>query len=182
MNQKSLIRKKFFLLRKRNYFQIDEKFFNPIIRLLKKQKKKVSNISLYYPCYYEVDVLKILNLGFFKKTNFLLPKIKKNNSLDFFKWKKNDTLYLSKFGIPEPINSIKITPDVILLPLLAFYKKKNRIGYGKGFYDKFLLKFLNKNKRIMTVGVAFSFQKHHKLPINKRDYRLDYIITEKGIF
>ena len=182
MSQKSLIRKKFFLLRKRNYFQIDEKFFNPIIRLLKKQKKKVSNISLYYPCYYEVDVLKILNLGFFKKTNFLLPKIKKNNSLDFFKWKKNDTLYLSKFGIPEPINSIKITPDIILLPLLAFDKKKNRIGYGKGFYDKFLLKFLNKNKRIMTVGVAFSFQKHHKLPINKRDYRLDYIITEKGIF
>ena len=182
MNQKSLIRKKFFLLRKRNYFQIDEKFFNPIISLLKKQKKKVSNISLYYPCYYEVDVLKILNLGFFKKTNFLLPKIKKNNSLDFFKWKKNDTLYLSKFGIPEPINSIKITPDIILLPLLAFDKKKNRIGYGKGFYDKFLLKFLNKNKRIMTVGVAFSFQKHHKLPVNKRDYRLDYIITEKGIF
>jgi len=182
MSQKSLIRKKFFLLRKRNYFQIDEKFFNPIIRLLKKQKKKVSNISLYYPCYYEVDVLKILNLGFFKKTNFLLPKIKKNNSLDFFKWKKNDTLYLSKFGIPEPINSIKITPDIILLPLLAFDKKKNRIGYGKGFYDKFLLKFLNKNKRIMTVGVAFSFQKHHKLPVNKRDYRLDYIITEKGIF
>ena len=182
MSQKSLIRKKFFLLRKKNYFQIDEKFFNPIIRLLKKQKKKVSNISLYYPCYYEVDVLKILNLGFFKKTNFLLPKVKKNNSLDFFKWKKNDTLYLSKFGIPEPINSIKITPDIILLPLLAFDKKKNRIGYGKGFYDKFLLKFLNKNKRIMTVGVAFSFQKHHKLPINKRDYRLDYIITEKGIF
>ena len=182
MSQKSLIRKKFFLLRKKNYFQIDKKFFNPFIRLLKKQKKKVSNISLYYPCYYEVDVLKILNLGFFKKTNFLLPKIKKNNSLDFFKWKKNDTLYLSKFGIPEPINSIKITPDIILLPLLAFDKKKNRIGYGKGFYDKFLLKFLNKNKRIMTVGVAFSFQKHHKLPINKRDYRLDYIITEKGIF
>ena len=182
MSQKSLIRKKFFLLRKKNYFQIDEKFFNPIIRLLKKQKKKVSNISLYYPCYYEVDVLKILNLGFFKKINFLLPKIKKNNSLDFFKWKKNDTLCLSKFGIPEPINSIKITPDVILLPLLAFDEKKNRIGYGKGFYDKFLLKFLNKNKRIMTVGVAFSFQKHHKLPINKRDYRLDYIITEKGIF
>ena len=81
MSQKSLIRKKFFLLRKRNYFQIDEKFFNPIIRLLKKQKKKVSNISLYYPCYYEVDVLKILNLGFFKKTNFLLPSSHQQVSL-----------------------------------------------------------------------------------------------------
>ena len=44
------------------------------------------------------------------------------------------------------------------------------------------MKFLKKNKKILTVGVAFSFQKHHNLPINDDDYRLDYIITEKGIF
>ena len=182
MSQKNFIRKKFFLKRKENYFQIEEKFFYPLIRLLSKQKKKISNISLYYPSFYEVNVLKILDLKFFKKINFLLPKIKKNHSIDFFKWKKNDTLNLSKYGIPEPINSINITPDAILVPLLSFDKKKNRIGYGKGFYDKFLMKFLKKNKKILTVGVAFSFQKHHNLPINDDDYRLDYIITEKGIF
>ena len=46
---------------------------------------------------------------------------------------------------------------------------KNRLGYGKGFYDKFLKKFINKYKNILTVGIAFSFQKHHKLPINQKD-------------
>ena len=71
-------------------------------------------------------------------------------------------------------------PDVILLPLLVFDKNKNRLGYGKGFYDKYLFKY-SKIKKILSVGVAFSFQKYHKLPVNKRDYKLDYIITEKGV-
>ncbi len=182
MSHKSLIRKKFLAKRKKRYFQIKEKFFNPLIRLLKKEKKTISNISIYYPSFYEVDVLKILDLKFFNKINFLLPKIKKNNSLDFFKWKKNNSLNLSSYGVPEPINSIKTTPDMILVPLLAYDKNKNRIGYGKGFYDKYLMKFLNKKRRILTVGVAFSFQKYHNLPVNNKDYKLDYIITEKGIF
>ena len=90
-------------------------------------------------------------------------------------------MYLSKFGIPEPINSIKITPDIILLPLLAFDKKKNRLGYGKGFYDRYLAKIIKSYKKILTVGVAFSFQKYHKLPVNSNDIKLDYILTEKGI-
>ena len=77
--------------------------------------------------------------------------------------------------------SNKIIPSTILVPLLAFDKKKNRIGYGKGFYDKYLNKYLNLHKKILTVGVAFSFQKYHKIPITKMDFQLDYIITEKGI-
>ena len=68
-----------------------------------------------------------------------------------------------------------------MVPLLAFDKQKNRIGYGKGFYDKYLNRFLKINRNILTVGVAFSFQKYHKLPVNKKDFKLDYIITEKGM-
>ena len=64
---------------------------------------------------------------------------------------------------------------------MAFDKNKNRIGYGKGFYDKYLRKHIQINKNIVTIGVAFSFQKYHKLPIDINDYKLDYIITEKGI-
>ena len=102
--------------------------------------------------------------------------------MNFYKWKKNDILNLNKFGIPEPIKiKKKLFQKIILVPLLAFDKNKNRLGYGKGFYDKFLNKYLKINKNILTVGVAFSFQKHHKLPINKKDFKLDYIITEKGI-
>ena len=78
-------------------------------------------------------------------------------------------------------NKKKIVPNVVLLPLLAFDGKNNRIGYGKGFYDKFLNKCLKKKIKIITIGVAFSFQKYKKLPLSKFDVRLNYILTEKGM-
>ena len=156
MDRKASIRKKFFSLRKKNYFEINEKFFNPLIKLIKNRNKRTSKkiyLSLYYPSSNEVNVLKLINLEYSKKFNFLLPVIEKNKLMNFFKWEKNDILFLNKFGIPEPIKTNKIVPDFILVPLLAF----------------------------VTIGVAFSFQKYHKLPIDINDYKLDYIITEKGI-
>ena len=99
----------------------------------------------------------------------------------FCKWDKHDILTVNKYGTAEPIQSDIIIPNIIIVPILAFDKNKNRLGYGKGFYDKYLNKYVKKNKDILTVGVAFSFQKHHNLPINKKDFKLDYIITEKGV-
>ena len=101
--------------------------------------------------------------------------------MHFYKWKKNQALILSKYGIPEPKKSKKILPNLILVPLLAFDEKKNRLGYGKGFYDKYLHKLKKIGKKIIAVGVAFSFQKHHNLPATDKDYKLDYVITEKGL-
>ena len=72
-------------------------------------------------------------------------------------------------------------PNVILVPILAFDRNKYRLGYGKGFYDRYLNKYLKKFKNILTVGVAFSFQKYHKLPSDKNDVKLNFILTEKGI-
>jgi len=69
-------------------------------------------------------------------------------------------------------------PDLIIVPLLAYDKFKNRLGYGKGYYDK----FLRKNKNILTIGLAFSFQKFNKIKASKFDVKLNYILTEKGIF
>ena len=182
MDKKGLIRKKYLLRRKKYYFQINEKFFFPLIKIIKdKLKNKKKNIALYYPRFYELDVLKVANIGFFKKFNFLLPIISKTNSMNFHKWKKGEVLVLNKLGIPEPLKSKKIIPTIILVPLLAFDKDKNRIGYGKGYYDKYLNRFLKSNKKILTVGVAFSFQKYHKLPTNNYDHKLDFIITEKGL-
>ena len=100
----------------------------------------------------------------------------------FFSWKKNDVLFVNKFGILEPAKTQIKIPDVILVPILAFDKNRYRLGYGKGFYDRYLNKYLKKFKNILTVGVAFSFQRHHKLPINQKDVKLDFIITEKGFY
>ena len=87
----------------------------------------------------------------------------------------------NKFGIPEPFKSEIIRPNVILVPLLAYDNNKNRLGYGKGFYDKCLNKLIKENKKILTVGIAFSFQKYNNLPNNNKDFKLNYIISEKGI-
>ena len=183
MDKKKLIRKKFLLKRKKNYFEITEKFFTPLKNLFKnKGIKKKNYISLYYPSCFEVNILKILEIEYFKKSNFILPIIHKNNSMEFYKWKKNEILYVNNYGILEPKKNLKIVPSIILVPLLAFDKKKNRIGYGKGYYDKYLYKYLKIHKNILTVGIAFSFQKYNNLPVNKNDFQLNYIITEKGIF
>ncbi len=182
MDNKSLIRKKYFLKRKKKFFEISDKFFLPLINLIKKRGiSKKAFISLYYPSSFEVDVLKILKVEYFKKFNFLLPIIQKNKSMEFYKWKHNEILYVNKYGIPEPIKTIKIIPSIMLVPLLAFDKDKNRLGYGKGYYDKYLFKYIKTHKHILTVGIAFSFQKYNKLPVNKKDFKLNFIITEKGI-
>ena len=108
MDKKKLLRKKFFFKRKTRYFEIKEKFFYPLIRLIKKECiKKRLNIALYYPSSYEVNILKILEIDYFKKLNFLLPVIEKN-SINFYKWKKSDVLFLNKYGIPEPTKSNKV--------------------------------------------------------------------------
>ena len=182
MDKKERIRKNYILKRKKKFFQINEKFFGPLISFFKKNlPNKRLNISLYYPSSFEVDVLKILKIEYFKKFNFLLPIIQKNNSMEFYKWKHNEILYVNKYGIPEPTKTIKMIPSVILIPLLAFDQNKNRLGYGKGYYDKYLNKYIKTHKNILTVGVAFSFQKYNKLPVNKKDFKLNFIITEKGI-
>ena len=82
----------------------------------------------------------------------------------------------------EPNSNGKfLIPDIMLVPLIAFDKTKNRLGYGKGFYDRFLNKFLKVKKKITTIGIALSFQRYKKLPKSKHDVSLDYILTEKGM-
>jgi len=182
MNYKEAIRKKYLLLRKKKYFKVNSRFFYPLIKIIKdKFKNRKINISIYYPSFYEVDVLKVIDLENSKKINFLLPIIEQNNLMNFYKWKKNDVLFINRFGLLEPQKSSKKIPDIVLLPLIAFDKNKNRIGYGKGFFDKYLNRFIRNYKKILTVGIAFSFQKHHNLPANDKDYKLDYVITEKGL-
>ena len=64
---------------------------------------------------------------------------------------------------------------------MAFDRKLNRIGYGKGYYDKSLQKISKIKKKAITLGIAYSFQRSATIPVNKYDFNLDYIFTERGI-
>ena len=68
----------------------------------------------------------------------------------------------------------------MIVPLVGFDNNKFRLGYGGGFYDRYIIKLSNL-KKVLTVGFAFSFQKIKKIPINKFDQKLDFILTNKGI-
>lgn len=182
MQKKTQLRKKYFIIRKKNYYDIDKKFFLPLLKLMRfKFKKKKISLALYYPANFELNVLKILEYNYILAQDILLPKIDKNFQMNFFPWKKNKVLQVNKYGMLQPLKSEVTIPDIILVPLLAFDQDKHRIGYGKGFYDRYLSKLVKKKVKILTVGVAFSFQRYHKLSISKNDVRLDLILTNKGL-
>ena len=102
--------------------------------------------------------------------------------MSFKSWIFKEPLYVNKFGILEPKSSKKkIIPDLIMVPLVAFDNHLNRIGYGKGYYDRSLKKISKIKKNAISLGIAYSFQKCKKIPTNKHDFKLDYIFTEKGI-
>ena len=183
MQQKIQLRNKYLNLRKKKYYDINKSFFLPLLKLIKSRfKKKKIKIALYYPSNFELNVLKFLEFNNKWTQDILIPVTGKNNLMDFYSWKKNDVLFVNKFGILEPAKAQSNVPNIILVPLLAFDKNKYRLGYGKGFYDRYLNRYLKKFKNIFTVGIAFSFQRHDNLPVSQKDVKLDYIITEKGIF
>ena len=180
---KSYLRKSFLLQRRKKHSTVKKFNYNLIFRLIKKhfQSKKIT-IGGYYPSNYEVDILKFLEKASEKKFRISLPVIKSLNKMSFKSWVFKEPLYINKFGILEPKNSKKKTiPDLIMVPLVAFDSHLNRIGYGKGYYDRSLRKVSKIKKKVISLGIAYSFQKCKKIPVNNHDFKLDYIFTEKGI-
>ena len=177
---KSKLRKKILKIRKIANVKNIKIDFDKIIDLLKKEKIAKKNIGGYYPVNSEVDDLDILKK--FEKIKFTisLPVIKKNFKMDFYKWSFNEPLKINKYGIPQPNSKILVYPDILLVPLVAFDNNRNRLGYGGGYYDR-LIEKLTKKKKILKIGLALSCQKVKKIPINKYDKRLDYIVTNRFI-
>ena len=177
---KHKLRSKILKIRKKNSNKNLEINLSKFFFFLKKNKLKSKNIGGYFPSNFEIDDLKILEMMEKKKFHISLPVIKENNQMNFLQWSINDPLKVNKFGIPEPISSKIIVPDILLVPLVSFDSKLNRLGYGGGFYDRYIEK-IEKVKKVIKIGLAFSYQKIKKIPINKFDRKLDFIITEKEI-
>ncbi len=177
---KSQIRNKIIKVRNKKFDKNLKIDLDKFISFLKIKKLNSKNVGGYYPSNYEIDDLELLVL--LKKKNFKvsLPIIKKNNQMNFYNWSINDPLKINKFGIPEPLGSKIIYPDILLVPLVAYDGHLNRLGYGGGYYDRYIEK-LEKIKKVIKIGLAFSFQKISSIPINQYDKRLDFIFTEKEI-
>jgi 5,10-methenyltetrahydrofolate synthetase len=90
-------------------------------------------------------------------------------------------LSVSTFSVPEPIgNEIPASPEsigVVVVPMIAYDRSGHRLGYGAGYYDRFLSSSCNMKK----IGIAFSCQEIDHVPADENDVRMDVIITEEGV-
>lgn len=139
--------------------------------------KESKNILFYLPILGEVNLVQLFIL-YKDEKKFILPRIKKNHLLDLHYINDLTLISKGKYNLSEPQKSLKKARlediDLILVPGIAFDSKGHRIGYGKGYYDRLLQK-----TNSLKIGIAYDFQSLNKIPSEKHDVTMDYIITEK---
>ena len=181
--RKDKIRKE--ILAKRNI--LSDKDINKksdlIIKNLASYIENVQNIMIFMDMKTEVKITKLLEL--YPKKNFFISKItnSKNREMKINKYNKNE-LILHKFGYYESSSNDFYDEeilDVVIVPALAFDSKKNRIGFGGGYYDTFLEKVRKKNNKVLFIGVCYDFQIIDSVPTEKHDVTLDFVVSESKI-
>ena len=177
---KSDLRTKF--LKKRN---LVKNKINKEKKIVKKLKKLLNCNSLVTAVYYstksEVNLINFVYHMHKNQQKILLPVINKINSHLLFKeWKADDRLIPGKYGIMTPSIKFYETPKILIVPMLAFDKNKDRLGYGGGYYDR-TISFLEKNSKILKFGVAFDEQEIKKVPTMSFDKKMDLILTPTKI-
>lgn len=181
--KKDKIRKE--ILAKRNI--LSDKDINKksdlIIKNLASYIENIQNIMIFMDMKTEVKITKLL--GLYPKKNFFISKItnSKNREMKINKYNKNE-LILHKFGYYESSSNDFYDEeilDVVIVPGLAFDSKKNRIGFGGGYYDTFLEKVRKKNNKALFIGVCYDFQIIDNIPTEKHDVTLDFVVSESKI-
>ena len=145
-------------------------------------KFKISSIGIYYPIKSEISPLKLIEICKKLSIKICLPVIFKNtNELIFSEFDNKKSLAKKRYGIFEPTKISQITPDIIFVPMVGFDKNLNRLGYGKGYFDRTISK-LRKLKKIFVIGLAYDNQMMMNIPTEKHDEKMDIILTDKKIY
>jgi 5-formyltetrahydrofolate cyclo-ligase len=136
-------------------------------------------VSFYWPMGDEADPRALAQELAARDAVLALPVVaRKRSPLHFRAWREGDPLIVHAFGMHEPgPEAPQVVPDVLLVPLLAFDARGNRLGYGGGFYDCTLASLEKK----LAVGIAYAGQEVAALPALPHDHPLDMAITETGV-
>ncbi|MCH2194553.1 5-formyltetrahydrofolate cyclo-ligase [Kordia sp.] len=131
----------------------------------------------------EIDTEFILNILLGKDKDVILSKSNFDDySLTHFLLTDNTVIKKNTYNIPEPVDGIEVFSnkiDVVFVPLLAYNTEGNRIGYGKGFYDRFLAEC---KKDVVKIGVSFFPPETTDFETNQNDIPLDFCVTPERIF
>lgn len=182
LREKEALRK--FLMSRRSELGPSIDFQSNILNNIKPLIEEIENeyIGTYISFRDELDTKKLNQYLIERELNLALPAIDfQTKEINFFAYHKNTELIENKFSILEPKNKDKVIfPKIILIPLLGYSKSGFRLGYGGGYYDKYLSK--NGIGDVKKIGIAFSFQEVEEIPVEDHDERLDWILTEKHLY
>lgn len=142
---------------------------------------KAKTIMLYYPTKSEVDIFALFKVCEETDKRICLPVVlEEKGQMEAAIYDKDTKLLPDRYGILYPHNSEKVLKsniDLVIVPMVAFDEELNRIGYGSGYYDRFL-----NGMNAYKVGVAFSCQQVFDITKDINDIKMDKIITEKTSF
>lgn len=177
MNKKEL--RKWITVNKRHYSQEELKSWSS--SLLSKLEVhptfiKAKTILLYYSLPDEVQTHTFIE-HWKNKKQIILPVVINDTELELRRYTGQKDLSKGAFGIEEPIGETFEefeSIDLAIIPGVAFDKQGNRLGRGKGYYDRLLPKI-----HAPKIGICFGFQLTDKIPTDPHDYPMDEIITEK---
>lgn len=150
-------------------------------RLLEQEAFRESrNICLYMPVRNEVDVTFLFNEAWERGKDVWLPRVDGEGRMRFFAYGPGTPLITGKYGIREPdVTRVLEAGEhtLIVMPGAVFSKKRNRIGYGGGFYDR----YLEENPACRTIAVCYDFQIVEDFPAERHDKKPEIIISEDQI-
>lgn len=181
---KKELRKKYREIRRgvENKNEIDKKIGGQLFKLL--LNMSVSRVLYYASLDEEVNIDFAITASLEKNMSVALPLcIDNDGEMQYYYIKSLNELKIGAFGIREPDTAVCEAADnldgaVCVVPGLAFDKKGFRLGYGKGYYDR----FLSRHKNIKTIGVCYDETLAEGLPYDKYDIPVDYIVTQSGVF
>ena len=141
-----------------------------------------TKILVYASVRNEVDLTAFIEQAWKDEKEVYFPKVH-GEEMEFYRVRGKSELAKGAFDILEPTTNealCRALPDKIpmLVPGVAFSKDRYRIGYGKGYYDRYLLSN-QKNKRLIPIGIAYSFQIAEAFETDEYDYPMEEIVTEE---
>ncbi|SDS54282.1 5-formyltetrahydrofolate cyclo-ligase [Winogradskyella sediminis] len=183
---KALLRQKYKTLRQElSHSQIDDYSLAIANQLLTVDiwDKSFYHVFLTIEEQKEINTDYILNILAGKDKSIIISKSHfEDYSMSHYLLTDNTKLKKSKYNVPEPVDGIAIQPsqlEVVFIPLLAYDKTGNRIGYGKGFYDRFLIQC---KPETVKIGLSFFAAENAIFKASKDDVRLDYCVTPSEVF
>ena len=130
---------------------------------------KYNNIGIYYPIGKEINIMPIMDI--YPNKNFYLPKTE--DEISFIKYNKNDILIDGPFKTKEPAGDIVLRDSIecFIIPCVAITKDNKRIGYGKGYYDRYLAGYKG-----LKIGICYKSAGNVDLVADSYDLEVDYKI------